>query len=314
MMSMKRIVFMGTPDFAVNILQGLLEKYQVVGVVSQPDKKIGRKQILTPTPVKRVAMDHNIKVLQPSNIRKEYQEILDLNPDIIITCAYGQIIPKEILENPPFGCINVHASLLPKLRGGAPIHKAIINGDSKTGVTIMYMEEKLDSGDMIASKETPITMDDNLESLHDRLSMMGKELLLDILPSIFNQTSQRIRQNEEDATYAFNITREEEHICFSKTKLEIFNQVRGLNPVPGAYCLFNQEVLKIYNTDLSSKKSLTEKSIGEITSIYKNGIGVKVKDGELIITEIKPFGKKRMLMKDYLNGVKKDELLGKILM
>ncbi len=313
-MSMKRIVFMGTPDFAVNILQGLLEKYQVVGVVSQPDKKIGRKQILTPTPVKRVAMDHNIKVLQPSNIRKEYQEILDLNPDIIITCAYGQIIPKEILENPPFGCINVHASLLPKLRGGAPIHKAIINGDSKTGVTIMYMEEKLDSGDMIASKETPITMDDNLESLHDRLSMMGKELLLDILPSIFNQTSQRIRQNEEDATYAFNITREEEHICFSKTKLEIFNQVRGLNPVPGAYCLFNQEVLKIYNTDLSSKKSLTEKSIGEITSIYKNGIGVKVKDGELIITEIKPFGKKRMLMKDYLNGVKKDELLGKILM
>lgn len=314
MMSMKRIVFMGTPDFAVNILQGLLEKYQVVGVVSQPDKKIGRKQILTPTPVKRVAMDHNIKVLQPSNIRKEYQEILDLNPDIIITCAYGQIIPKEILENPPFGCINVHASLLPKLRGGAPIHKAIINGDSKTGVTIMYMEEKLDSGDMIASKETPITMDDNLESLHDRLSMMGKELLLDILPSIFNQTNQRIRQNEEDATYAFNITREEEHICFSKTKLEIFNQVRGLNPVPGAYCLFNQEVLKIYNTDLSSKKSLTEKSIGEITSIYKNGIGVKVKDGELIITEIKPFGKKRMLMKDYLNGVKKDELLGKILM
>ncbi len=314
MMSMKRIVFMGTPDFAVNILQGLLEKYQVVGVVSQPDKKIGRKQILTPTPVKRVAMDHNIKVLQPSNIRKEYQEILDLNPDIIITCAYGQIIPKEILENPPFGCINVHASLLPKLRGGAPIHKAIINGDSKTGVTIMYMEEKLDSGDMIASKETPITMDDNLESLHDRLSMMGKELLLDILPSIFNQTSQRIRQNEEDATYAFNITREEEHICFSKTKLEIFNQVRGLNPVPGAYCLFNQEVLKIYNTDLSSKKSLTEKSIGEITSIYKNGIGVKVKDGELIITEIKPFGKKRMLMKDYLIGVKKDELLGKILM
>ncbi len=312
-MSMKRIVFMGTPDFAVNILQGLLEKYQVVGVVSQPDKKIGRKQILTPTPVKRVAMDHNIKVLQPSNIRKEYQEILDLNPDIIITCAYGQIIPKEILENPPFGCINVHASLLPKLRGGAPIHKAIINGDSKTGVTIMYMEEKLDSGDMIASKETPITMDDNLESLHDRLSMMGKELLLDILPSIFNQTNQRIRQNEEDATYAFNITREEEHICFSKTKLEIFNQVRGLNPVPGAYCLFNQEVLKIYNTDLSSKKSLTEKSIGEITSIYKNGIGVKVKDGELIITEIKPFGKKRMLMKDYLNGVNKEELLGKIL-
>lgn len=313
-MKMKRIVFMGTPDFAVTILQGLIEKYQVVGVVSQPDKKVGRKQILTPTPVKKMAMDYNIKVFQPQNIGQDYQEILDLKPDIIITCAYGQIIPKEVLNNPPFGCINVHASLLPKLRGGAPIHKAIINGDTKTGVTIMYMEERLDSGDIIDVRETTITKDDNLESLHDRLSIIGKDLLLDILPSIFNQTNQRIKQDEKDATYAFNITREEEHIDFSKTKLEIFNQVRGLNPIPGAYCLFNQEVLKIYNTDLSSEKKEFGKSIGEITSIYKNGIGVKVGDGELIITEVKPFGKKRMLMKDYLNGVKKDELLGKVLM
>lgn len=313
-MKMKRIVFMGTPDFAVTILQGLIEKYQVVGVVSQPDKKVGRKQILTPTPVKKMAMDYNIKVFQPQNIGQDYQEILDLKPDIIITCAYGQIIPKEVLNNPPFGCINVHASLLPKLRGGAPIHKAIINGDTKTGVTIMYMEERLDSGDIIDVRETTITKDDNLESLHDRLSIIGKDLLLDTLPSIFNQTNQRIKQDEKDATYAFNITREEEHIDFSKTKLEIFNQVRGLNPIPGAYCLFNQEVLKIYNTDLSSEKKEFGKSIGEITSIYKNGIGVKVGDGELIITEVKPFGKKRMLMKDYLNGVKKDELLGKVLM
>lgn len=313
-MKMKRIVFMGTPDFAVTILQGLIEKYQVVGVVSQPDKKVGRKQILTPTPIKKMAMDYNIKVFQPQNIGQDYQEILDLKPDIIITCAYGQIIPKEVLNNPPFGCINVHASLLPKLRGGAPIHKAIINGDTKTGVTIMYMEERLDSGDIIDVRKTTITKDDNLESLHDRLSIIGKDLLLDTLPSIFNQTNQRIKQDEKDATYAFNITREEEHIDFSKTKLEIFNQVRGLNPIPGAYCLFNQEVLKIYNTDLSSEKKEFGKSIGEITSIYKNGIGVKVGDGELIITEVKPFGKKRMLMKDYLNGVKKDELLGKVLM
>ena len=176
------------------------------------------------------------------------------------------------------------------------------------------MEERLDSGDIIDVRETTITKDDNLESLHDRLSIIGKDLLLDILPSIFNQTNQRIKQDEKDATYAFNITREEEHIDFSKTKLEIFNQVRGLNPIPGAYCLFNQEVLKIYNTDLSSEKKEFGKSIGEITSIYKNGIGVKVGDGELIITEVKPFGKKIMLMKDYLNGVKKDELLGKVLM
>lgn len=313
MMRMKRIVFMGTPDFAVPILEGLIEEYEVVGVVSQPDKKVGRKQILTPTPVKKVALEHQILVLQPHNIRKEYQEILDLKPDIIITCAYGQIVPKELLQNPVFGCINVHASLLPKLRGGAPIHKAIINGDSKTGITIMYMEEKLDCGDIIASKETQISMEDNLERLHDRLSIIGKELLLDTLPSIFSQTNQRIKQDEKVATYAFNITHEDEHIDFSKTKLEIFNQVRGLNPIPGAYCLFNQEVLKIYNTDLSSEKKELKKSIGEITHIYKHGIGVKVGDGELIITEVKPFGKRRMLMKDYLNGVKKEELLGKIL-
>ncbi len=313
MMRMKRIVFMGTPDFAVPILEGLIEEYEVVGVVSQPDKKVGRKQILTPTPVKKVALEHQILVLQPHNIRQEYQEILNLKPDIIITCAYGQIVPKELLQNPVLGCINVHASLLPKLRGGAPIHKAIINGDSKTGITIMYMEEKLDCGDIIASKETQISMEDNLERLHNRLSIIGKELLLDTLPSIFNQTNQRIKQDEKVATYAFNITHEDEHIDFSKTKLEIFNQVRGLNPIPGAYCLFNQEVLKIYNTDLSSEKKELEKSIGEITHIYKHGIGVKVGDGELIITEVKPFGKRRMLMKDYLNGVKKEELLGKIL-
>ncbi|MCI8346473.1 MAG: methionyl-tRNA formyltransferase [Bacilli bacterium] len=312
-MRMKRIVFMGTPDFAVPILEGLIEEYEVVGVVSQPDKKVGRKQILTPTPVKKVALEHQILVLQPHNIRQEYQEILNLKPDIIITCAYGQIVPKELLQNPVLGCINVHASLLPKLRGGAPIHKAIINGDSKTGITIMYMEEKLDCGDIIASKETQISMEDNLERLHNRLSIIGKELLLDTLPSIFNQTNQRIKQDEKVATYAFNITHEDEHIDFSKTKLEIFNQVRGLNPIPGAYCLFNQEVLKIYNTDLSSEKKELEKSIGEITHIYKHGIGVKVGDGELIITEVKPFGKRRMLMKDYLNGVKKEELLGKIL-
>ncbi len=313
MMRMKRIVFMGTPDFAVPILEGLIEEYEVVGVVSQPDKKVGRKQILTPTPVKKVALEHQILVLQPHNIRQEYQEILNLKPDIIITCAYGQIVPKELLQNPVLGCINVHASLLPKLRGGAPIHKAIINGDSKTGITIMYMEEKLDCGDIIASKETQISMEDNLERLHNRLSIIGKELLLDTLPSIFNQTNQRIKQDEKVATYAFNITHEDEHIDFSKTKLEIFNQVRGLNPIPGAYCLFNQEVLKIYNTDLSSEKKELEKSVGEITHIYKHGIGVKVGDGELIITEVKPFGKRRMLMKDYLNGVKKEELLGKIL-
>lgn len=310
---MKKVVFMGTPDFAVNILEGLIENYDVIGVVSQPDKKVGRKQILTATPVKKMALEHNIKVFQPRNIKEEYQEILDLKPDIIITCAYGQIIPKEILDTPEFGCINVHASLLPKLRGGAPIHKAIIYGYKKTGVTIMYMDEKMDSGDIISTAETEIKDNDNLETLHDRLSIMGKDLLLKTLPSIFDRTNQRIKQNVEEVTYAYNITREEEHIDFSKTRKEIFNQVRGLNPTPGAYCLFNHEVLKVYDTEINSDDKVEDKSIGEITTVYKNGIGVKVSDGELIITEIKPFGKKKMLVKDYLNGIKKEELIGKIL-
>lgn len=310
---MKKVVFMGTPDFAVNILEGLIENYDVIGVVSQPDKKVGRKQILTATPVKKMALEHNIKVFQPRNIKEEYQEILDLKPDIIITCAYGQIIPKEILDTPEYGCINVHASLLPKLRGGAPIHKAIIYGYKKTGVTIMYMDEKMDSGDIISTAETEIKDNDNLETLHDRLSIMGKDLLLKTLPSIFDRTNQRIKQNIEEVTYAYNITREEEHIDFSKTRREIFNQVRGLNPTPGAYCLFNHEVLKVYDTEINSDDKVEDKSIGEITTVYKNGIGVKVGDGELIITEIKPFGKKKMLVKDYLNGIKKEELIGKIL-
>ncbi len=304
---------MGTPDFAVNILEGLIEHYEVVGVVSQPDKKVGRKQILTPTPIKKVALAHHIFVLQPEHIKTDYQAIIDLKPDLIITCAYGQIIPKPLLDAPPFGCINVHASLLPKLRGGAPIHKAIIDGYQKTGITIMYMDEKMDSGDMIAWKETEISLSDTLGTLHDRLSIMGKELLLDVLPSIFNRTNRRIKQNEEEVTYAYNIKKEEEHIHFSKTKLEIFNQVRGLNPNPGAYALLYGEVLKIYATDLSSNQNVENEPLGKITHLYPDAIGVKVKDGELLITEIKPFGKRKMAVKDYLNGVKQEELLGQIL-
>ena len=163
-----RIVFMGTPDFSVNVLQGLIDNYKddIVGVVSQPDRKVGRHQELKNTPVKDLALKYNILVLQPTNIKEEYDKVLELNPDIIITCAYGQIIPKAILDYPKYGCINVHASLLPKLRGGAPIHHALIDGYDKTGITIMYMDSKMDAGDIIKQKETEITDKDNLESLH----------------------------------------------------------------------------------------------------------------------------------------------------
>ena len=305
-----KIIFMGTPEFAVPILEGLIENYDVVGVVSQPDKKVGRHQELKATPIKEVALKNNIKVFQPEKIRKEYDDILALEPDLIVTCAYGQIIPKEILDYPRLGCINVHASLLPKLRGGAPIHRAIIDGYDKTGITIMYMDVKMDNGDIISTKETEITDSDNLESLHDRLSIMGKELLLDTLPSIINGTNNRIKQNEDEVTFGYNIKREEEHVEFNKTSREVFNHIRGLCPFPSSYALLDDLEVKIYDSYIGNKKYAAIP--GEICHIYKDGLGVCTIDGEIVITDIKLSGKKRMKVKDYLNGVKGDTLLGKV--
>ena len=305
-----KVVFMGTPDFAVPVLEGLIENYNVVGVVSQPDKRVGRKQELVNTPIKEVALKNNISVFQPAKIREDFQQIIDLGADIIVTCAYGQIIPKEILDAPRFGCINVHGSLLPKLRGGAPIHWAIINGEKKTGMTIMYMDVKMDSGDIISQRETEITDDDNLESLYNRRSLIGRDLLLDTLPSIINGTNSRIKQNEAEVTFGFNIKREEEHIDFTKSCREIFNLVRGLNPVPGAYAILDNNEMKVYSVSISENKMINK--CGEIINIYKNGIGVACSDGEIILNEIKPFGKKRMDVSSYLNGVDKNSLIGKV--
>lgn len=305
-----KVVFMGTPDFAVPILEGLIENYEVVLVVSQPDKRVGRHQELVNTPIKEVALKYNIPVFQPEKIKEDYSEILNFNPDIIVTCAYGQIIPKELLDAPMFGCINVHASLLPKLRGGAPIHKAIIEGHDKTGITIMYMDVKMDSGDIISQRETVIEDKDNLESLHDRLSIMGKELLLDTMPSIISGTNNRMKQDLGEVTFGFNILRSEEHIDFSKTSREVFNLIRGLSPVPGANAIFDDREMKIYESIISDKK--VGGKCGEITNIYKNGIGVCTGDGEIILTSIKPFGKKRMDAASYLNGVDKESLVGKV--
>ena len=305
-----KVIFMGTPDFAVPVLEGLIENYEVILVVSQPDKRVGRKQELKNTPIKEVALKHNIPVFQPIKIREDYDEIIKLNPDIIVTCAYGQIIPKVILDCPKLGCINVHASLLPKLRGGAPIHKAIIDGYKTTGITIMYMDVKMDDGDIISQKEIEILDSDNLESLHDKLSVLGKELLLETLPSIINGTNERIKQDEAEVTFAYNIKREEEHIDFNKSTREVFNLIRGLSPVPGANAILFDNEMKIYDSIISDKEY---KGInGEIVDITKQGIVVKTNDGSIIITKIKPFGKKMMDSNSYVNGIGKDKLLGKV--
>ena len=306
-----KIVYMGTPDFSVGPLTKLNEKYNIIAVVTQPDKEVGRKKEIKFSPVKEYALENNIKIIQPEKIRKEYQEILNLNPDIIITCAYGQIIPKEILEFPKYGCINIHASLLPKLRGGAPIHKAIINGYDITGVTIMYMDEKMDSGDIIYQEKIKIEDDDNAGTLFDKLSILGSNTIIKVLPDIINNTNKRIKQNEEEVTYAYNITREEEKIDFNKTTKDVYNQIRGLYPWPVGYAVFDNKKVKIYESKIGN--STKEGKIGEIINIYNDSIGIKTKDSEILITSLQFEGKKRISVKDYLNGIQdKNSLIGKL--
>lgn len=300
-----KIVFMGTPEFSKPILEALIENYDVELIVTQPDRHLGNK-VIEPI-IKKIGLANNIKVFQPQKIRKEYQEIIDLKPDMIITCAYGQIIPKALLDYPKYGAINIHASLLPKLRGGAPIHHAIIDGYDKTGITIMYMNDKMDEGDIILQKETQITDEDTTNSLHDRLSLIGRDLILEAIPKIVKGEIKRIKQNEEEATYGYNISREDEKINFLKTKREIFNQIRGLNSYPGAYTIFNGKILKVWESKIGTSNK--EGQIGEIINIYDDGIGIKCSDGEIILTQVQLEGKKRQTAKEFING-HKNELIG----
>lgn len=307
-MKNKKVIFMGTPEFAVPILQMLIDNTDVLLVVTQPDKEVGRKKEKKFSPIKELALKNNIEVFQPIKIREDYEYILSKNPDIIITCAYGQIIPNALIETPEYSAINVHASLLPKLRGGAPIHHAIIDGYDKTGITIMYMSSKMDAGDIISQKEVPITDTDNVGTLHDKLSSVGTKLLKETLSLIFERTNKRINQNEEEVTYGYNITREEEKIDFSKSAKEVYNKIRGLNPFPLSYALLNGEETKIIEAKVSDS---IKGNVGQITGITKESIIVKCKDKSIEITKIKPFGKRIMYVKDYLNGIKKESLLNK---
>ena len=306
-----KVVFMGTPTFSVPVLKSLIEKTNVLMVVSQPDREKDRKGNLLPTPTKVLATSYGIKVFQPMKIKEDFQTILDLEPDIIITCAYGQIIPEVLLNYPKYGCINVHGSLLPKLRGGAPIHHAIINGDKMTGITIMYMDKKMDSGDIIYQKEIPINIDDNLDSLYEKMSYLGRDTLMEILPDIIAGTNKRIPQNQNKVTFGLNITKEEEKISFENNSLDIYNLIRGLSSIPGAYCLLDDKRLKVYRANLTDIKS--KELPGTIEKIDKTGIYVSTKDNLICLTDIKLEGKKRCLVADFINGIKKEEILGKVL-
>ncbi len=309
-----KIIYMGTPEFSVEPLKKLIKEYNVIAVVTQCDKEVGRKKEIKFSPIKEFAIENNIKVLQPEKIKNDYEEIIKLNPDIIITCAYGQIIPKKLLEFPKYGCINIHASLLPKLRGGAPIHRAIIEGYDKTGVTIMYMDEKMDSGDIIYQEEIKIENTDNVGILFDKLSILGANMIIKVLPNIIEGNINRIKQNEKDVTYAYNITREDEHIYFNKTSKEVFNKIRGLNPWPVGYAVLDNKKVKIYESKIgdSNNNVNCNAAFGEIINIYKDSLGVKTIDGEILITSIQLEGKKKVSVKDYLNGIQdKRTLIGK---
>lgn len=306
-----KVVFMGTPTFAVPILEKLIENYHVILVVSQPDKEKDRKGHLLETPIKKLALANNIEVYQPAKIKEEYQYIIDKQPDIIITCAYGQIIPEALLNYPKYGCINVHGSLLPKLRGGAPIHHAIINGEKETGITIMYMDKAMDSGDIISQKALPILPEDNLDTLYEKMSLLGANLLQETLPDIIAGKNNRIKQDEKLVTFGYNITKEEEKINFNNSSLEIHNQIRGLSSIPGAYCYLDEKRLKIYASTLTNDKS--KDTPGTISKIDKTGIYLSTKDNLLKITDIKLEGKKRCLVSDFVNGIKINDYLGKVL-
>ena len=315
-MDKKKIVFMGTPKFAVPVLEMLIENYGVDLVITQPDKKVGRKKVLTAPPVKVLAEEKGIRVLQPEKISSDENvlaELKELNPDIIITAAYGQLVPESILEIPKYKCINVHGSLLPKLRGGAPIQYSILEDHGKTGITIMYMVKKLDAGDMISKVEVDILDSDNYESLHDKLSIAGRDLLKETLPNIFTGNIAPEKQDDSLATFARNILREDEKIDWNKSARQIFNQIRALDPTPGAFTYLDKNVLKIWSSEVVDlEENFSSKKVGTIIKQDKKHIYLLCGENTVLkVKELQISGKKRMPVVNFLSN--KKDYVGTIL-
>ena len=304
-MKNKNIVFMGTPDFSVPVLKMLIENTNVLLVVTQPDKIVGKDKTVSFNPVKKLALEENIPVFQPMRIRKDFEKLKNLDIDLIVTCAYGQIIPKEVLDMPKYGCINVHASILPKYRGSAPIQWCLFNNDDVTGVTIMYMDEGMDTGDIIKIKEIPILDSDNVGTLHDKLSKLGCNLLLEVLPTIFNKTNDRIKQGN-NYTMAPMIKREDERLDFNEEGKKIIGKIKGLNPWPLANIIINNQEIKVLEAEFLQKKV---DNTGIIKEIDKKNLGITCKDGIIYLKKIKPSGKKIMEINSFLNGIDKEKYL-----
>ncbi|MCQ1528063.1 methionyl-tRNA formyltransferase [Lutispora saccharofermentans] len=299
-----RIVFMGTPDFAVPSLKALYDKgYDICSVVAQPDRPKGRGNKLAAPPVKAAALEMGLEVHQPQKIKSpEFVKFLtDIKPDIIIVVAFGQILSKEILDIPAFGCINVHASLLPKLRGAAPINWSIINGDEATGITTMYMDIGLDTGDMLARKEVRIGKDTNAKELHDELSIVGAEVLLKTIDDILSGCSIRTKQNHEEATYAPILTKDMGKIDWSWDCKKIYDLIRGTYPWPGAFSYYDDKMFKIYASKPVDAERLNT-AWGKIVEVNKDSIVISCGKGFLSISEIQFENQKRMKVEDYLRG------------
>ena len=297
---------MGTPEFACSILKTLIDdSYNVVAVVTQPDKKVGRQQKIAYSPVKNMALEHNIPVLQPISIKEDYEEILSYEPDLIVTCAYGQIVPVAVLNAPKYGCVNVHASLLPRLRGGAPIHKSIMYGEEKTGVTLMYMAKRMDAGDMLAKREVVISDTDTVGTLHDTLAVLGSELVHEELPRLLRGELVAVPQNEEEATFAYNVSKEEEFVSFEADLQTTYNHIRSLIPWPVSYGIIGGKKMKFWS--VSKGRVINDDVLpGTITAYEDGALKVKAGEGYIYLHEIQMEGKSKMSVKDFMNGAGKN--------
>lgn len=309
-----RVLFMGTPEFARVALESLIKaKFEVVGVITQPDKPVGRKLILTPPPVKECAIQHDIKVYQPQTLRgEEFAGLLaEIAPDIIVVAAYGKILPKNVIDFPKYGCINIHASLLPKYRGTSPINAAIMDGEKITGITIMHMDEGIDTGDMILKGELDIGYDETFGELHDRMAVLGGELIVEALEQIKAGTAKREKQPEDGASYVGKIDNETCEIDWNLSALQIYNKIRGLSPISTAFTWLNGKKLKIYKSGLADNNIAGKYKNGEVITASKV---IEVQTGDKIIEllELQLEGGKKMSAGDFINGrkIEKGAVLG----
>ncbi|KRO04321.1 MULTISPECIES: methionyl-tRNA formyltransferase [Levilactobacillus] len=301
---MTSVIFMGTPQFSAPILSSLIDHgYDVLAVVTQPDRRVGRKHVLTASPVKQVAVDHNIEVLQPEKISgsPEMARAIELAPDLIVTAAFGQFLPTKLLKAAKVAAVNVHASLLPKYRGGAPVHYAIMNGDKETGVSIMFMEKKMDAGDVIAQEAMPITDQDDVGSMFDKLSLLGRDLLLATLPKLLANEITPVPQDESQVTFSPTIKPEEERVDITLSAHLIDCKVRALRPFPTAHVYLNGVRTKLWQVKVLDQT--TDLKPGQLVSHDKHHLAIATGDhGVLAIETLQPAGKPKLSITDFLNG------------